>query len=323
MIQDKKISVIIPVFNVELYLEQCLESVIHQSYNNLEILLINDGSTDNSLEICKEYASKDKRIRVVSKENGGQSSARNVGISLLTGDYVSFIDSDDWLDLKMYEYLVSYLEKYQADVSVCQAYYCRENKEKKPECNDGKEYLLSGYINMMGHMLPYQLPFMKFQAWNKLYKSDIVKDVCFKEGQVYEEIDFEINVLKKAQKAICFNIPLYYYRVGRKGSTISSFNDKRLVKFNDLDICIDEMIAANQSLYLSKYLRYAMNTCLEFSYLSYKFQKGPAIQNRIKEKFNQYNELLVKSGYTMTCRQRFYSFFPKLHYYIVSIYFTI
>jgi len=319
---DNKISVIIAVYNVEPYLNQCLESVTKQTYKNLEILLINDGSTDGSLKICEQFAAKDGRIKIVNKQNGGQSSARNVGIGLMTGDYVSFVDSDDWLDVEMYEKLMYYMEEYNADVSVCQAYYCYEGRKGKAENDDGKVYILEGYYNMLGHILPYQQPFMKFQAWNKLYKSELVKDVRFKEGQVYEEIDFERNVLKNAQKAVCFNIPLYYYRVGRPGSTISSFNEKRFVKFADLDACIADLKDVNEKEYISRFLRYSLDTCLEFSYLSYKFNKGNDIQITIKNKYKEYEKLSGIYGYRMSWRQKFYKRFPKLHYHLVSLYLT-
>lgn len=318
--EKKKISVIIPVYNVEAYLAKCLDSVINQTYYNLEILLINDGSTDGSLAICESYASKDGRIKVFTKPNGGQSSARNFGISQMTGDYVSFVDSDDWLDAKMYEQLVFFLTKYDADLSVCQTYYCREGHRFQPECDNGKEYLIEGYYNMMGHILPYQEPFLKFQAWNKLYKTELVTGVRFKEGQVYEEIDFERNVLKKAKRAVCFNIPLYYYRVGRPGSTVSSFDIKRLVKFSDLDVCIEELNEANEIKYVCKYLRYSMDACLEFSYLAYRFNKGGEIQVVIKDKFDDYKNKLCGYHHNITWRQKIYCISPRLHYYLMALY---
>ena len=101
-IEKEKISVIIPVYNVEKYLKRCLDSVINQTYKNLEIILVDDGSTDNSGKICDEYAKNDKRIIVIHKENGGVSVARNIGLDICTGDYVNFIDSDDWIDLKFF-----------------------------------------------------------------------------------------------------------------------------------------------------------------------------------------------------------------------------
>ena len=119
MINKKKLSIIIPVFNVEEYLPKCIESVVNQTYDNLEILLINDGSTDNSGVICDNFAHKDERVKVVHKENGGLSAARNLGLSLATGHYIAFLDSDDYIDSEMYETLVDALENADADIAAC------------------------------------------------------------------------------------------------------------------------------------------------------------------------------------------------------------
>ena len=114
----EKITVIVPVYNVEHYLEKCLDSLINQTYKNLEIIVINDGSTDNSGEICQEYAQKDNRIVYIEKENGGLSDARNVGLDKMTGSYVTFIDSDDWVELDYVEILYKKIIEYQADIAV-------------------------------------------------------------------------------------------------------------------------------------------------------------------------------------------------------------
>ena len=115
---NEVVSIIIPIYNVEAYLRQCLETVIHQTYPNLEIILVNDGSPDQSEEICKEFFRKDARIRYVRQENGGLSAARNTGIELATGDYITFIDPDDWVTEDYVEVLYRQLKKYDADVSV-------------------------------------------------------------------------------------------------------------------------------------------------------------------------------------------------------------
>ena len=115
---NEVVSIIIPIYNVEAYLRQCLETVIHQTYPNLEIILVNDGSPDQSEEICKEFFRKDARIRYVRQENGGLSAARNTGIELATGDYLTFIDPDDWVTEDYVEVLYRQLKKYDADVSV-------------------------------------------------------------------------------------------------------------------------------------------------------------------------------------------------------------
>lgn len=117
--EKKLISVMVPVYNVAPYITNCLESLIHQTYTNLEIILVDDGSTDNSLEICQEYAKKDKRIKVIHKENGGLSTARNAGLDVATGDYYSFVDSDDYISTRFYEIMLNVALEHSADIVEC------------------------------------------------------------------------------------------------------------------------------------------------------------------------------------------------------------
>ena len=127
---EKKVSVIIPVYNVEKYLKECIQSVLRQTYKNLEIILVDDGSKDNSGNICDEYAKRDERIKVIHKKNGGLSDARNAGIDICTGEYIAFLDSDDFIEEDMYEFLVKNLEKAKADISICQVYYVYKNAKQ-------------------------------------------------------------------------------------------------------------------------------------------------------------------------------------------------
>ena len=122
------ISIIIPVYNVEQYLSRCIDSVINQTYKNLEIILIDDGSTDDSGEICDEYALKDNRIKVMHKQNGGVSSARNEGLDISKGNYIGFIDSDDFIEKDMYEFLYDLLTKNNCDISCCNKFIFKDNK---------------------------------------------------------------------------------------------------------------------------------------------------------------------------------------------------
>ena len=124
------ISIIVPVYNVEQYLDDCLISIINQTYKNIEIILIDDGSTDKSGKICDEYAKKDSRIIVIHKENGGVSSARNAGLRIAKGAYIGFVDPDDWIAEDMYEVLYSNAKKYDADVSVCKYKIVKNNSIK-------------------------------------------------------------------------------------------------------------------------------------------------------------------------------------------------
>ena len=125
------ISVIVPIYNVEKYLDRCVDSIINQTYKNLEIILVDDGSPDNCLAICDSWAEKDRRIKVIHKENGGVSSARNSALDIASGDYIGFVDSDDWIEPDMYEILIKNAKKYDADISRCAGLldYCDRSEE--------------------------------------------------------------------------------------------------------------------------------------------------------------------------------------------------
>ena len=133
---NKKISVIIPVYNTSKLLRRCLDSVINQTYKNLEIILINDGSTDDSLSICKEYSQNDSRIILIDKENEGGGKARNAGLDRATGDYIAFVDSDDYIDPDMYSVLMNNLKTSEADISTCGRIVVREGAEKPDICDN-------------------------------------------------------------------------------------------------------------------------------------------------------------------------------------------
>jgi len=128
---NELISIIVPIYNVEIYLEKCLNSIINQTYKNIEILLINDGSSDNSLRICKKYQKKDKRIVLINKKNGGLSSARNAGIDKASGNYLLFIDSDDYIEIDMIEKLYNNIKSNNADISICNFFITKKNKDRK------------------------------------------------------------------------------------------------------------------------------------------------------------------------------------------------
>lgn len=221
------ISIIVPVYNVEEYLGQCIESVLNQSYQNLEIILIDDGSTDNSGLICDEYKKRDQRIQVIHKKNGGQSSARNVGLNIAKGCYVGFVDSDDWIEQNMYEILHKNICLYDADIATCS--YILEYKEinmsvaafKKPivklfEKKDEK-MLLKSFLN---HKLYFSGP------WDKLYRKNIFNNIRFPENQFYEDNYIALEVMLKAERIVVGDGQYYHYRQNIN-STTKSYSEKK------------------------------------------------------------------------------------------------
>ena len=225
MENNQLISIIIPVYNVEPYLSKCIKSIINQTYKKLEIILINDGSTDNSLKICKEYAKKDSRIKVINKKNGGLSSARNKGIENSKGKYLIFIDSDDYIDLTMVEKLYTNLLENNADISICNHYYDYQNNNLKVKSFPKDKLLVTEKEKYYNIYNDYSVA--TIIACAKIYKREIFNDIKYPIGMVHEDEAIVLDILEKANRISYFNEPLYYY-VQRQNSITNKFNLKRL-----------------------------------------------------------------------------------------------
>ena len=212
----EKITVIVPVYNVENYLNKCLDSLINQTYKNLEIIVINDGSTDNSGEICQEYAQKDNRIVYIEKENGGPSDARNAGLDRMTGSYVTFVDSDDWIELDYVEILYKKITEYQADIAVGNYYSFNEAEGMYYLHIFGDSYYEKVYDNVSIFENLYESQEMKsfalISVFGKLYKADLVKHLRFDIGKLGEDGYINQKLYLLVQKVIYINQGLYAYR---------------------------------------------------------------------------------------------------------------
>lgn len=225
----EKITVIVPVYNVENYLEKCFDSLINQTYKNLEIIVINDGSTDNSGEICQEYAQKDNRIVYIEKENGGLSDARNVGLDKMTGSYVTFIDSDDWVELDYVEILYKKIIEYQADIAVGNYYSYNEDEETYYFHIYGNSYYEKVYDNISIFENLYESQEMKsfalISAWGKLYKAKLFDYLRFDKGKLGEDGYFNQKMYLSVNKVVYLNKGLYAYRQ-RSGSITKTWTEK-------------------------------------------------------------------------------------------------
>ena len=211
MSREKLISVIIPVYGVEKYIRQCLDSVIRQSYKNLEIIVINDGTKDRSAEIAKEYAQKDSRIKTYDYANGGLSVARNRGLEFAKGDYISFVDSDDWMNFDFYKKLADALETNDADIAKCSII----------ETNTVTERVI-GFRKSKVKEADFDLYFSKggmlwIVVWNALYKREVVKDVRYPAGVNFEDNYASGMYIFKAKKVVELKDALYYYRYNSSG----------------------------------------------------------------------------------------------------------
>lgn len=232
---DKKLlSIIIPVYNVENYICECLDSVLGQSYTNIEVLLIDDGSTDKSGEICDEYQKKDSRVKVFHKENGGLSTARNVGIEQANGFYVAFVDSDDYIETTMYSQMISVLEKEKAELVVCAF---NNVSDTKKECTGNSGNITS--FNTEEIFLNKDK--IRFLTWNKVYLKSKIDEIRFIPGQVYEDVYFNRHIFLRCTKVAYLDKPLYNYRVSRPGNTNSVFKLGRLCIFAEFDALQEQL----------------------------------------------------------------------------------
>ncbi|HEM6102550.1 TPA: glycosyltransferase [Streptococcus suis] len=259
------ISVIIPIYNVEQYLAKCIESVCRQSYENLEIILVNDGSTDGSETICLEYANNDERIRYCKKENGGLSDARNFGIDCANGDYLSFVDSDDYIEPTFIEYLYKAIEKEKTVVSMTS--FDRVDSAGiflKAEILPTDQSVLSGRDACKKMLEEHGNRFVV--VWNKLYKKELFDCHRFENGKLHEDEYFTYRLLYDLEKVAIVHDCLYHY-VNRENSiTTSNMTEHRfrcLIEFQNERMCFYKNIGDGEVLLECYYsfLRFA----IEFS----------------------------------------------------------
>ncbi len=220
--QTPLISVIVPVYNVQQYLHKCIDSVLAQSYTNLEILLIDDGAKDNSGAICDEYALRDSRVRVIHKENGGLSDARNKGIEEAHGEYLGFIDSDDFIDFDMYEVLYNTLKKHDADMSMCGVYELYEGQEAE-QVSEIRDFACSPE-EAMKIVIDGQINYA--YAVNKLYKRELFDEIRYPVGKIIEDAFVILFLLEKTSRVALTNARKYYYFHRENSITSRTFSKK-------------------------------------------------------------------------------------------------
>ena len=217
------ISVIVPVYKVEEYLDECLYSLVNQSYTSLEIILVDDGSPDQCPQMCDDWALKDERIKVVHKPNGGLSDARNAGLDICTGEYIAFVDSDDWIKPDMYRIMVDAIERENADICACNIVSCYPDREV---CWGGKKYTVGNSETMLD--LLYDDAKYPVCAWNKVYKRKLWDNFRFPVGKICEDSFTTYLLLNKADRIVQITDALYCYRIRSNSIMTSSFSKKSM-----------------------------------------------------------------------------------------------
>lgn len=217
-----KVSIIVPIYNVEDFLDKCMESILGQTYKNIEIILVDDGSTDSSGKIADKYAEKDSRIKVYHKKNGGLPAARNFGLRKISGKFVSFIDSDDWVDIDYISTLFNAMSYDDSDISVCGLYKAYDDENIKCSNRYEIDHEVFSNIDAVKDIMLAQ-PILKVMAWGKLYKKSLFfkNNIQYPKGRSLGEDAFTTYKLMYFSKKISYiNKPLYYYRQ-RPGSIMS------------------------------------------------------------------------------------------------------
>ena len=221
---NKMISIIVPVYNVESYLKECLESIRQQTFTDIEVILVNDGSTDGSREICERYCEKDIRFRLINQENQGQSVARNRGVKESVGQFIMFVDSDDVINTNVLEVLLPYMK---TDVDIVE---CRMTRKKEEFFLNKTSTIVFEGNSKEAILNCIAFKEVKYCAFKKLYRREIVQKIPFLEGYIYEDVFTGINYLKHIRKIVVIDYIGYYYRVRANSTMTKPFNEK------DLDI---------------------------------------------------------------------------------------
>lgn len=269
-----KVSIIVPIYNVEKYLDRCIQSLVNQTLNDIEIILVDDGSPDNCPSMCDEYAQKDNRIKVIHKQNAGLGYARNSGLEIATGKYVAFVDSDDYVDTSMYEALYKRAETINVDVVYCgfntevSKNKWRESKEVNKdqlwEGNNVKEFMYNMIASGKGVR---QERLYQMSVWHAIYRRDIIinHNILFPSERdvVSEDIPFQVDFLKNANKVLYLNAHFYYYCLNET-SLSSTFKKEKFYGYNKLRECLLSKI--NETEYRQRVNRLYIGYCRSYCF---------------------------------------------------------
>ncbi|MBS6600274.1 MAG: glycosyltransferase family 2 protein [Clostridium sp.] len=250
------VSIIIPVYNVEEYIEECLKSILAQTYKDIELLIVDDGSTDNSLGLIREYENKFKKIRIFTQQNKGVSEARNLALNYVSGEFVLYIDPDDFLEPNMIEKMVNKAEKYNSDITICgyYLYYSKDNANNKIFTYGINENKTLSSLEVIDMMLNYKL---QGQLWNKLFKKDLLinNNFKFEPGRYIQDIFPVFKMVLKSSNITFIDEPLYYYRQ-RMSSTVNK-KSKKLAEdyfhamYSIMNYVKEENIKVNKNSYIA------------------------------------------------------------------------
>ena len=306
---DETISIIIPVYNVENYLPKCLNSLMHQTYHNLEIILVDDGSPDKCGQICDWYARKDSRIHVIHKQNEGVARARNDGIEYASGDYISFVDSDDWMSRDAYEILYKGLKTYHAD---CAVGGCVKVIEKK-----GKMLLKNKqHTNVKCQTSARAMKHVLLEGsavWNRLFKKEVFREIRFPLDRVNDDEVVALHAYAECKKIVFLNKDTYFYRIRKNSITTSSFSIRNVdCYYNSID-----------NLNFIKQRMPELTDCAEYKYIKamlYSYVNLKRIKNNPEaEKVRKQIQTDIKNSRSIAYQNQYVAFSMKMLMFLCSV----
>ena len=301
----KLISVIVPVYKVEAYLDDCLASIVCQSYHNLEIILVDDGSPDKCPQMCDEWAKKDTRVKVIHKKNGGLSSARNAGLDIASGDYIAFVDSDDWISKDMYAKMIAEIEAKNVDVVAAKILVCKPSAHYIFHEEKGSYIVRENTVFSQREYLTLAMSNqIETAVWNKLFKRKLFEGLRFKVGRLNEDFLMMYHIGTRLNSLLYISDVFYNYRI-REGSICTTGSTKHEMDKNIKEISIDiennpKLRYLKSSLYFFEFNYYILCCILaikgrnkdDFDYYSYKL-KGKKLPNNIILKSKIFYLLIV------------------------------
>lgn len=280
-----KVSIIIPIYNLEGYVENCARSLMNQTYKNIEIILVNDGSKDDSYKVIKRVAANDSRIVVVNQENAGLSAARNSGLEHVTGDCIMFVDGDDFVESTFVEDLLKVKIKFNADIVSCNHNSIDENGvvlkggcDSEAVSEKSLDQIIEGFCS--GTYI--------YMVWNKLFDRKILKDTYFEVNMIYEDVAFFNSIILKRPTIYHIEKPLYNYRCVRPGNTKSSFLYERNMRVKkNFDIMLSELQKINSNI-AKKYKFFMMTQYMGYYLQAFKCNCTVDVLNKI---FHEYKDV--------------------------------
>lgn len=323
--KEHLISVIVTAYNIEKYLPRCMDSLLMQTWENLEIILVDDGSTDATSKVCDAYSAKNDKVKVIHQTNGGPSAARNAGVAFAKGEYIGYVDGDDWIEPAMYEDMLKACLETEADIAICSY---REVGEGCAESHPtGKVISLTGAEALEWYISGHEQYHIYHSVWSKLFKREVISDITFPEGRKSEDIMYTTWALTKAEKCVFLDTAYYNYMTDRESSIMNSRLHER--RFEDEIPFWKEQAAHLKSLGMQELARksaYQFYRKMLFYYIDFCQRKMKDSQQKLikllKAEKGEIKEIYQQDFVALgdKVRMKVFLIWPRGYYYIVQLY---